>query len=56
MRKLTLHEKITIKGILSNYFITGFPELDMEAATYFFAICTGKSISNYYKYIPKRIK
>jgi len=52
MRKLTLQEKISIKGILSKRGVT-YPNLariDMKSAVHFWYTCVPGPISTYYKY------
>lgn len=44
MRKLTLHEKITVKGMLARFAPVGLASLNMREALRFHARCTGKSI------------
>jgi hypothetical protein len=51
MRELTLHEKITIKGILKRYGVQDLNKLTMKEAAFIFTRCTGKSIAHYYKCI-----
>lgn len=51
MRKLTLNEKISIKGILSKRWnIQPLPRLTMSGALHFWAMCGGKSIAQYFKF------
>lgn len=49
MRPLTLHEKISIKGILTRY-MEVMPRLNMEEAVWFFHRCTGRSVKFFYLY------
>ena len=52
MRKLTLNEKITLKGKLSHFKVPAktLVRLDMETAVYLFGVCTRWGITDYAKY------
>lgn len=52
MRKLTLDEKISIKGVLSRYGVPYYHlnNLDMQSAVWFFGRCVAGSIAFYYLY------
>jgi hypothetical protein len=52
MRELTLHEKITLKGILCKRFAhqASIPRLDMRAALHYWNMMFGKSIAEYWRF------
>jgi hypothetical protein len=60
MRDLTLHEKISIKGLLAarGWRPLTFPlaQVDMKHALYCFPRFTGKSIADWHKYTIKGAK
>lgn len=54
MRALTLHEKISIRGILSRYKIFGLAYLEYNNAMYLIYWCTGKSIGDLPEFRKKK--
>lgn len=54
MRKLTLDEKISLKGMIANKGIKGMAGMDMKAILHYWYICYGRSIAEWYKLSFKR--
>lgn len=47
MRKLTLNEKITIKGKLDQYGVINLVSLDMQRVLFIYYRITGRSVNDY---------
>ncbi len=56
MRKLTLDEKISFKGLLALKGINEIPKLDMESLLFYWNICYGRVIINWYNLHTRKNK
>lgn len=54
MRELTLHEKISIKGLLKKHVACHIAPLTMENAVYLFPRMFGRSVADWIRFAPPK--